>query len=79
MSAGTIPSTSSSSGADTQTGTVTVDESIYIYLIPEQDRINICYYLNDVWEDVAKKMGYTRNDLIVSYEIRFSNIQIRYD
>lgn len=66
MSAGTLPS-SSSGGTDTQSGTGLIDESIYIYLMPEQERINVCYYLNDVWKDVAKQMGYTQNDLIVSF------------
>lgn len=63
MSAGTIPSSSSSSGTDTQSSTQPIDQSVYVYLLPEQDRINVCCYLDDVWEEVAKKMGYTRNDL----------------
>lgn len=70
MSAGTVQSSSSCGDTDTQTGTELMDESVYVYLMPEQERINVCYYLKDVWEDVAKKMGYTRNDLIVSFEFR---------
>lgn len=67
MSADTVPSSSSNGDSDSQSGTETMDESDYIYLISEQERINICYYLNDIWEDAAKKMGYTQSDIIVSW------------
>lgn len=62
-----MPSSSSNGDTDSQSGTETMDESDYIYLISEQERINICYYLNDIWEDAAKKMGYTQSDIIVSW------------
>lgn len=66
MSADTVPSTSSNGGTRSQSSTEMMDQSDYIYMIPEQERINICYYLNEIWEDAAKKMGYTQSDIIVS-------------
>lgn len=67
MSAGTASSSPSSSDTNSQSGTEVMDESIYTYLIPEQERTNVCYYLTDLWEEAAKKMGYTQNDIIVSF------------
>lgn len=66
MSADTAPSSSSNGDTDPQSGTEMMDQSIYVYLIPEQERTNVCYYLNDIWEKAAEKMGYTPNDIIVS-------------
>lgn len=67
MSAGTVPSSSSNGDTDSQSGTEVMDQSDYIYMISEDERINICYYLNDLWEDAARKMGYTASDIIVSF------------
>lgn len=66
MSADTVPSSSSNGDSRSQSGTEMMDQSDYIYMIPEQERINICYYLNEIWEEAAKKMGYTPSDIIVS-------------
>ncbi|XP_031635930.1 serine/threonine-protein kinase pelle-like [Contarinia nasturtii] len=65
MSAGTVASTSSS-GGDSQPNTETIDRSIYVYLIPQNDRMHICYHLdqNNVWEQAAIEMGYATNDII---------------
>lgn len=67
MSADTAPSSSSNGDTDPQSGTEMMDQSVYVYLIPEQERTNVCYYLNDIWEEAAKKMGYSPNDIIVSF------------
>lgn len=69
MSADTVPSSSRSGGNDSQTSTeATMDESKKVYEIPQNERINVCYHLDqsNVWEDVAKKMGYEDGDIIVS-------------
>lgn len=67
MSADTVPSSSSNGDTRSQSGTEMMDQSDYIYMIPEQERANICYYLNEIWEEAAKKMGYTPSDIIVSH------------
>lgn len=66
MSAGTATSSSSNSDTNSQSGTEIMDESDYIYKLPQQERNNVCYYLQDIWEEAAKKMGYTSKDIIVS-------------
>lgn len=88
MSAGTVPSGSSSGGSQLQSGTEAMDQSAYIYTLPENERIIVCHYLNQkfgekneltisspvilnnggkyVWEEAARIMGYTANDIIVS-------------
>lgn len=88
MSAGTVPSSSSSGGSQSQSGTEAMDQSAYIYTLPENERIIVCHYLNQkfgekyevtisspvilnnegkyVWEEAARIMGYTANDIIVS-------------
>lgn len=66
MSASSVPSSSSQGDSRSQSDTEMMDQSDFIYMIPEQERINICYYLNDIWEEAAKKMGYTQSDIIVS-------------
>lgn len=73
MSAGTVPSSSSGCG-DSQSGTETIDRSIYVYLIPQTERDHICYHLdqNNVWEQAALAMGYTTNDIIVSFFLFYS-------
>lgn len=45
-----------------------MDSTIYIYEIPESERINLCYYIDQsgAWEEVAKRMGYDTASIIVS-------------
>lgn len=68
MSAGTVPSSSSSAAHKSQSGTQEMDSTIYIYEIPESERINLCYYIDQsgAWEEVAKRMGYDTASIIVS-------------
>lgn len=68
MSDGTVPSSSSGIRNDSQSDTEAVDRSAFVYDIPQDERITVCYYLdqNNVWEEAARKMGYNLTDIIVS-------------
>lgn len=69
MSASTVPSSSSNSSHGMQTGTEAMDNSDYIYLIPDRELSIVCYHLDqdNVWEELARQMGYnTTDDIIVS-------------
>lgn len=69
MSAGTVSSSSDNVRNDSQSGTgQLMDQSIYVYHIPEKERINICYYLdqNNMWEVAAQEMGYGISDMVAS-------------
>ncbi|XP_055294850.1 serine/threonine-protein kinase pelle-like [Sitodiplosis mosellana] len=67
MSAETLPSNSSSDRGESQSGTEeAMDVSAYVRALPEDERINLCYHLdqNNAWEKVARQMGYTLNDIM---------------
>lgn len=74
MSTSTVKSSSSSS-AGSQSGTEVIDNSIFIHELPNT-QLNLVYdhlNQNDVWEEAARQMGYSANDIFVSFcfEIRF--------
>lgn len=68
MSASTAKSSSNSGDGTPQTRTQPIDNSMYVYDIPMTERINVCYFLDqdNLWEEAARKMGYSQNDIIVS-------------
>lgn len=68
MSAGTVSTGSSNIRSDSQSGTGRImDQSIHVYNLPEKERINVCYWLDqsNVWEKTAQLMGYGISDLVV--------------
>lgn len=74
MSAGTVPSSSSSVRSEPQSNAGSIDRSAYIYTLLQDERNGVCYYLEQnsqgeeqkMWEKAAEIMGYSINDIIVS-------------
>lgn len=69
MSAETVKSSSSNNDGAAANSTDPVDNSDYVYEIPTTERTAVEYYLNqdDVWEEAARIMGYSKMDIIVSF------------
>lgn len=67
MSAETVKSSSNPSD-QTPRSTEPMDDSDYVYNIPSNERISVCYFLDqyELWEAAARKMGYSEMDIIVS-------------
>lgn len=77
MSTSTAKSSSNSS-AGSQSGTEIIDNSIPIHELPNT-QLNLIYdhlNQNDVWEDAARQMGYSNNDIFVSFCLPFAYMQI---
>lgn len=45
----------------------TIDNSIYVYNIPMDEYINVCYFLqkNNLWIEAGHRMGYSDVDIRV--------------
>lgn len=45
-----------------------IDNSIYVYDIPIDEYINVCYFLqkNNIWIEAARRMGYSDINIVVS-------------
>lgn len=45
-----------------------IDNTIYVYDIPTDEYINVCYFLhkNNLWIEAARQMGYSDMDIVVS-------------
>lgn len=68
MSSGTAPSSSTGSGNNSHSSNEIIDHSAYTYDLPQDVLNSVSYYLdqNNAWEEAARRMGYTPNDIIVS-------------
>lgn len=71
MSASTAGS-NSANNSNEQTGTRPLHNDVYVYEIRTSDLRNLCVILDeqDLWQKVARKMGYDTSDIDVSARTR---------
>lgn len=70
MSTASPENSSSGCSTNNECGTKQIIDDIYIYDMPLTERRDLCMILDEqnIWEELAYKMGYAKKDVDVSFE-----------